>query len=175
MNQCAMAFSTNLKRLRKQAGLSQEQLALALGYAGQSTISNYEKGIRSPDVDEVPAIAKELGVDVAALFTESSPSKTSKSVLLDPELVHDVAQSVQEAYDDLGLGVYSITKQPEIFAGMYERAVAAGSAWTNGNLVWLGSRIKSAAHQGGEKDESSKNPHAKEHGKGLSGGGGSKS
>jgi len=69
-----MAFSDNLKRLRLARGLTQEQLALACGWSGQSRIANYESSAasaREPKVSEVPLIATALGVPVAELFGES--------------------------------------------------------------------------------------------------------
>ena len=69
-----MAFSDNLKRLRLARGMTQEQLALACGWSGQSRIANYESSAasaREPKVSDVPLIASALGVAVAELFGES--------------------------------------------------------------------------------------------------------
>ncbi|WP_372174364.1 helix-turn-helix domain-containing protein [Xanthomonas axonopodis] len=70
-----MAFSDNLKRLRLTRGMTQEQLALACGWSGQSRIANYEssaESAREPKVSDVPLIAAALGVSVAELFGEAS-------------------------------------------------------------------------------------------------------
>ncbi len=41
-----MDFAANLKRLRQERKLSQEQLALKCGWSGQSRIANYESTSR---------------------------------------------------------------------------------------------------------------------------------
>lgn len=40
-----------IKAFRRRHGLSQLALAEALGFSAQATISQYERGIRVPDVD----------------------------------------------------------------------------------------------------------------------------
>lgn len=52
-------FATNLGRLRKKAGLTQEQLGEAVG-VGHFQISRWERGAHSPRVDELPGLAKAL-------------------------------------------------------------------------------------------------------------------
>lgn len=47
---------------RKEAGLSQEQLAKRLRWDRQ-TVSQVETGVRSVEVAELPKIAKALGID----------------------------------------------------------------------------------------------------------------
>lgn len=66
-----MGFPENLKRYRKAAKLTQEQLALACGWSGQSRISNYESGLREPTLIEVASLAEALGVDAADLLAAS--------------------------------------------------------------------------------------------------------
>ena len=52
----------NIRDLRIQAGLSQEQLAERL-YVTRQTISNYENGRTRPDVDQILRIAEVFGTD----------------------------------------------------------------------------------------------------------------
>jgi phage repressor protein C with HTH and peptisase S24 domain len=63
-----MSFSDNLRRFRKAAGLTQEGLALACGWPGQSRIANYEKGIREPTFEEAASIAGVLQISSADLM-----------------------------------------------------------------------------------------------------------
>ncbi len=62
--------------------MTQEQLALACGWSGQSRIANYESSAasaREPKLSEVPLIASALSVSVADLFGESStPSQETR-------------------------------------------------------------------------------------------------
>lgn len=57
-----MGFSANLKRYRDASGLTQEQLALAAGWSGQSRVANYEAGTRTPSLEHVEALARALRI-----------------------------------------------------------------------------------------------------------------
>ena len=54
-------FSKNLKYLRKKKRIDQQIMAEDLGIA-QSTLSCWENGIRTPDLDMITKIAKYLNV-----------------------------------------------------------------------------------------------------------------
>lgn len=166
VNQYVMDFAKTLKKLRTAAGLSQEELAHALGYPGQSRISNYERGERTPSLDELPAIAGALGVEIAQLLGAISSGPVSQPVRLDPEIVRDVARALHEVYrDELGK-TYSLIEEPELFAELYERTVARGHVEDRSNLVWLGARIKGTAQLGAPLDERSKGIHGQGHAQG---------
>lgn len=60
-------FSENLKQLRKQKGLSQEELAIRLHVVRQ-TISKWEKGLSVPDADLLVKLSEILEVSVAELL-----------------------------------------------------------------------------------------------------------
>jgi transcriptional regulator with XRE-family HTH domain len=94
-----MEFAANLKRLRKAAKLSQEGLALACGWSGQSRVGNYESGFREPELAEIPVIARALGVQVGELFGEA-PSH-SHLVRLDPERIAELATVLAERWKDV--------------------------------------------------------------------------
>lgn len=50
----------SIRHYRKKAGLTQGQLAAACGFGGQSTICNYENGLRSPGFEEARKICAAL-------------------------------------------------------------------------------------------------------------------
>ena len=52
-----MCVGLRIKHLRKEKGLSQEQLAQAEGVSNKSTICNYEIGKRQPDIAMLKKIA----------------------------------------------------------------------------------------------------------------------
>ena len=54
-------FCKNLKSARIKAGMTQEQIASAVGVA-VTTYSNWELGKREPNVLKIKALAKALGV-----------------------------------------------------------------------------------------------------------------
>lgn len=64
-------FSHNLRRLRLAKGLTQEQLAAALGVSIQS-VSRWECGNTLPDVMLLPDIARLYGVTVDDLYREEA-------------------------------------------------------------------------------------------------------
>ncbi len=65
-----MAFSNNLRFLRKQHALSQEQLAEKLGYKSFTTIQKWESGISEPSVSIVKTIAELFGVTMDSLVND---------------------------------------------------------------------------------------------------------
>lgn len=60
-------FGVNLKRVRKEKGISQEELANALGFS-QPHIVKIELGQVNTSISHVSAIAKALDVSVSYLF-----------------------------------------------------------------------------------------------------------
>mgnify|MGYP001166045941 CR=1 FL=1 len=71
----ALVFGRRLKELRKKRGLSQKELAAAIG-VHQFQISKYETGAYFPTVGNVIEIAKTLHVGIAELFGEIGPEET---------------------------------------------------------------------------------------------------
>lgn len=60
-------IAENLRYFRKRMGLTQEQVADAVFVAPQS-VSKWERGETTPDIELLPALAKLLGVSVDALL-----------------------------------------------------------------------------------------------------------
>lgn len=65
--QLARRFGLNVRRVRKEAGLSQEALADLVGIA-RSYMSDVEVGRRNPSLAVVERIAKALGVTPLSLL-----------------------------------------------------------------------------------------------------------
>lgn len=61
-----MGFSENLRRLRTEAGLTQQQMADKVGIPYRSW-QNWENGSREPRIAALKTIAKALGVSVDEL------------------------------------------------------------------------------------------------------------
>lgn len=60
-------LGTNLRRLRKEKGISQERFALEHGF-DRTYISGIERGERNPTVQVVERLAKALEVSISELF-----------------------------------------------------------------------------------------------------------
>lgn len=88
-----MAFSNNLRFLRKKFNMSQEDLANRLGYKSFTTIQKWESGVSEPSVSIVKQIAEIFGVTMDQI-TNDDMSLSSDSYYLDPE----VAEMAQELY-----------------------------------------------------------------------------
>ena len=63
-----MEFHEKLQHLRKQKGLTQEELAQAL-YVSRTAISKWESGRGYPSIDSLKAIAKFFGVSIDGLLS----------------------------------------------------------------------------------------------------------
>ncbi len=63
-------FSTNLRKLREERGMTQQELSKLVG-VNPSAIGQYEIGIRLPNVAIAAELAKALGVSVDTLVREA--------------------------------------------------------------------------------------------------------
>lgn len=76
-------FAENLKKIRKDKGYTQEELAKKLNVVRQ-TVSKWEKGLSLPDVDILSKIADILETDVNILLggqmTTTSQSEVAKQL-----------------------------------------------------------------------------------------------
>ena len=62
-----MSLGKNILKLRKKSGLSQEQLGEKINVSRQ-TISNWELGETSPNIEQLKLISKELNVSIDELL-----------------------------------------------------------------------------------------------------------
>lgn len=63
-----MHFAENLQKLRKQKGLTQEELAAAL-FVSRTAVSKWESGRGYPNIDSLKAIAKFFSVTIDELLS----------------------------------------------------------------------------------------------------------
>lgn len=69
------AVHGNIKRLRKELGMTQAQLGEKVD-ADNSVVSHWERGESAPASHRLPRVAAALGVTVDALLTEHTPRRT---------------------------------------------------------------------------------------------------
>lgn len=67
-----MKLGEKLQQLRKQSGLSQEQLAARITVSRQA-VSKWELGDATPEVDKLLALARTFGVTTDELLSEDEP------------------------------------------------------------------------------------------------------
>ena len=81
-------FGENLRRIREERGLSQEQFALIFNTSKQ-VISRYETGQRSPKINTVSEYAQKLNVDISALtgYSDGSVADDGSSIFSIPGIL----------------------------------------------------------------------------------------
>lgn len=70
-------LGSNIVRLRKEAGMTQEQLANALGISYQA-VSKWENGVSCPDISTLPLLADLFSVSIDSLFGRETVSKPAE-------------------------------------------------------------------------------------------------
>lgn len=74
LREAQVMLKDNIKNLRKEKGLSQEELAIKLNVVRQ-TVSKWERGLSVPDSSMLISLAEELGTSVNVLLGESVEDK----------------------------------------------------------------------------------------------------
>ena len=74
-----MDIGKRIKKIRSDKGLTQKQLAKIAG-VGEMTISQYERGVRQPKVEQLQRIVNVLGISMNQLLTDSEESFTPKKL-----------------------------------------------------------------------------------------------
>lgn len=89
-----MSLGNNIRYLRRQRGMSQDEFAARLGYKSYTTIQKWESGVSEPPIKIADAIAKMFNVDIADLvnadLTDVAPSAPQ---------ISDEALQIARAYD----------------------------------------------------------------------------
>ena len=75
LREAQVMLKDNIKNLRKEKGLSQEELAIKLNVVRQ-TVSKWERGLSVTDSSMLISLAEELGTSVNVLLGESVEDKT---------------------------------------------------------------------------------------------------
>lgn len=106
-------FGRCIRELRKQRGLSQQQLADDL-YVTRATVANWESGNRIPDIVMLSQLAKALGVETQELLEEFvSPDSPPVVIVVDDERV--ILQGFVHMLENTlpGVDVYGFYKAAE--------------------------------------------------------------
>ncbi|MCR5809767.1 MAG: helix-turn-helix domain-containing protein [Clostridiales bacterium] len=93
-----IAFANRLVELRKNKGLSQEELASALGVSRQA-VSKWERAESSPEVDNIILLSRIYGMTVDELIGELAPQDGMDEPLVGrsaPEPAETVSEEAQE-------------------------------------------------------------------------------
>lgn len=90
-------FSENLKRLRKEKGVTQEKLSEIVGVSAQS-VSRWELSICYPDIEMLPGIANYFGVTVDELLSNDTCSKEKDREKF-KETINELSDKTTECID----------------------------------------------------------------------------
>lgn len=94
-------FGENLKRMRIAKGLSQEELALKLGYTNRSSINKIEVGKNDMPRNKIAMAAQILGISPLEFFKSDMPEVdlvTSEGTVIEINKLNDINKAKLEAY-----------------------------------------------------------------------------
>ncbi len=96
-----MDFGTNLKQLRKEKNLTQEELAECLGVSPQ-TVSKWENNLSMPDISDLTVMADYFGISLDSLLLHNADQR-EKEMKDFAKHIHELADSgnMAEAYTTL--------------------------------------------------------------------------
>lgn len=97
-----MSLSEQIKSARKNAALTQQQLAELIGVA-KSTIAGYEKGDREPDAVKLKLIAKHTGVTGSYLLELDDNYSRENYNGLNAEEARQFAKGISKAAMDIAI------------------------------------------------------------------------
>lgn len=92
-----MSISDNIRRLRKQSGLTQSEFGEIAGVTDRA-VSAWEKGIAEPRIDTIQKLATHFDISKGAIVDDVNDHKeevNNKTYYLDPKVV-EIAQEVYE-------------------------------------------------------------------------------
>lgn len=84
-----MTFAEKLKSIRKQAGMSQEQLAEKLGVSRQA-VTKWETDAGIPDIENIMAISALFDISIDELLSNEKGAKKPKDYLYESIMEYDI-------------------------------------------------------------------------------------
>lgn len=134
------SFGDNLKRIRTQLNMNQKELGDMLG-VGQTTIANYEKGVRFPTGDLLKRIGEVLNVSIDQLMGHQIVNTNIGSEALDIKVFNEILKkhliegNEQEALHN----IWQLNPSKENILFIYEEIlqqvmVEIGKMWERGEV-----------------------------------------
>ncbi len=126
-------IGTQIRALRKQAGMTQEALAEAIGVTAQA-ISKWESEAGYPDIEYIPVLANLFAVDIDTLFAHDASAHEAKIARLCAD--YDAATRTYAAIDErIAMMREAIAAYPGDDRLLIRLADALTDRWVNG-LGW---------------------------------------
>ncbi|MBR4691172.1 MAG: helix-turn-helix transcriptional regulator [Oscillospiraceae bacterium] len=135
-----MSIGKNISDLRREKGMTQQQLAEKLGVSAQS-VSKWENGVCAPDVSQFPLLAELFGVSIDRIFGYRVSSREEAQALIDRA---DRCETLEENIAILQEGLEKDPASPEL-------RVALAMSWLS--LA----RVRAYAEKAEEADKAREN------------------
>lgn len=123
----------NISRIRKNLGITQEELAKMMGYKSKSTINKIELGVNDIPQSKIVQFAKVLGTTPAELMGWSEEKKISPTVTeltegekMWLELYHKVSDETRETLVAMMLSFEKLPQEEQKVALRMIRAALGG-------------------------------------------------
>ena len=97
-------IKNNIARYRKMNGYTQKELADILG-TKNSTISNWEQGANSPDIEMIFRLCQLFGISVAEMYVKAEQSLTVNGIEREIILAYRKADDLSKAMVLRSLGI----------------------------------------------------------------------
>lgn len=112
-----MSFAENLKILRKEKYLSQEQLAEVMGVSRQA-VSKWEQGSGYPETEKLIELAKKLDVSLDVLLLDKAPASDTetetKVALSEKGLTVPIESAIYIQNEDILIRCYKFSVLPVV-------------------------------------------------------------
>lgn len=140
-----MSFAENLKILRKEKYLSQEQLAEIMGVSRQA-VSKWEQGLGYPETEKIIGLAKKLDVSLDVLLLDKSPAANDKNetavALSEKGLTVPAENAIYVQNEDIFVRCYKFSVMPVLLPAKREPKFVLAGANSTGlfgdNITELG-------------------------------------
>jgi len=145
-----MTIGKNIAELRKNSGITQEQLAESLGVSAQS-VSKWENGITMPDIMLLPAIAGCFDVTVDELYGGKKAKEKREAVDYDelPEMVYDtIIELTQRGWVDTVEGKDIETEKERMKSCLEEDCQIKTATFSNKNGAVIATSEIGLLHRG---------------------------
>lgn len=143
----SMTIGKNIAELRKNSGMTQEQLADTLGVSSQ-TISKWENEVTMPDIMLLPVIAGCFDITVDELYGGTKPKENHQAVDFDniPETLYDaIIDLTQRGW---GEGKDIETKKEKMRAYLTENRQVKTATFSNKNGAVIATSEIGLLHRG---------------------------
>lgn len=145
-----MTIGKNIAELRKNSGMTQEQLAETLGVSSQS-ISKWENEVTMPDIMLLPVIAGCFDITVDELYGNRKPKEKRKAVDYDeiPEMLYDtIIDLTQRSWVDTVEGKNIEAEKERMKAYLAKKRQVKTATFSNKNGAIIATSEIALLHRG---------------------------